>query len=212
MRQVWLPGWQPAKWAYEVQHIEVLLQSYEKVQRYEAEGLDYEPWEYLMLTQYSAFLTDQLASVESVFAQHMDRPEYVRHPDHVGWPYESPNEQLPAESWARWSLIRRAWVACLLSIQQQGMEVVWDTPGQPLHGRITRVGFGDFELTTVTAQHQLWFANRSEARLYQLEQEGSVEILWREPTTRIVVDAQTLPVWDDLQTQWFSLVDNEPGS
>lgn len=208
-KHVWLPEWQPDKWAYEVQHVEVTFQSYESLKRYDTEQLDHEPIEILMLTHYSSFLSDDLPTVEAFFARYTARVEWVQHPDNVDWPMEYANERLSQASPARWSLIRRAWVACLLCLQDQGLTIWWDTLLERLQGQVTKVNFNSFVLTTTSGQHHIWFSDRFEARLWHREEDGYVRVLWHEPSPHMSLLPEDLPVWNDVLEQWVPLTAEE---
>ncbi|GGO29825.1 hypothetical protein [Deinococcus humi] len=210
VRQVWLPDWQPEKWAYEVQRIEVTFQSYETWKRREAEQ-SVEPWEVLMLTQYSVFVTDHLPTVEAFFSRFVEKPEYVRHPDRVDCPHEYADEELSDELPARWSLVRRAWVSYLLYLQVQEATVYWDAPAERLQGQITEVGFNSFVLTTDQGAQHLWFSDRFGTHIYSIEEDGYVGNLWREPSARVALHAEDLPVWDDVLACWISLSETDSG-
>lgn len=206
-RRVWLPGWSPAKWAYEVQYIEVTFESYCVLEEYQAEQLDVEPWKVLMVTAHTAFLTDELHRVEAFFAQWTDSVDFVRHPDEVSCPREYANEELSEELPARWNLIERAWVAYLLCLQQSGVVVVWSEPRQQLQGRITDVGWNSFELTTTLAVHRFRFSQRHEAQVYRVHDDGYVESVWTEPTARVAIFPEELPFWSYARNEWVMLDD-----
>lgn len=203
-RHVWLPDWRPEKWAYEVQHLEVTFASYEQWKHLEAEQRGHEPLEILMVTRHSTFLSDDLGTVEAFFARFTDRPEWAQHPDKVGCPHEYVGERRSNESPARWSLVRRAFVARLLDFQASGVTFVWDTPRRRLEGRVTAVHFHSFVLSTKAGEVQFSFADRWAARVYQVEEDGYVRALWQEPTGRMALDPSTLPVWEDASECWVT--------
>lgn len=201
VRQIWLPDWRPKKWAYEVQHLEVTFRSHDLHERYEAEGLDYEPWEVLMLTAYSTFLTDELSAVEAFFARFTEKPEFVRHPDRVGCPHEPSNTNWSEETPARWSLVRRAWVAYLLCLKAEQRVVSWNTPQERLEGQVTKVSFNTFSLMTTAGVRELWFGNRFCAQIYHQEDDGYLRP-WSEPSSREALFGEELPMWDDQFSHW----------
>lgn len=202
VRRVWLPNWRPTKWAYEVQHLEVTFDSYEELERLEAEQLDHEPWEVLMLTRHLAFLTDQLSTVETFFSQFTEKAQYIHHPDRVECPHEYANEEMSDETPARWSLIRRAWVRQLLSCKEQGLAVRWDTPGERLQGQVTDVSFNSFVISTIGGGHRKSFSDRFGAQLSHIEDDGYIRSLWKEPSARTALYAESLPVWNSALARW----------
>ncbi|MFB9993545.1 hypothetical protein ACFFLM_16385 [Deinococcus oregonensis] len=204
--QVWLPGWRPAKWAYQVQHRDVTFESYCVVEDYEAQQLDFEPLEVLIITAYQAFLSDDIREVERFFAEFTDNPEFVRHPDKVRCPPEYANEEQPEELPACWSLIRRRWAALLLCLRDSGNEVVWDCPGKQLRGNVTQVAWNSFEISTAEEAVTLSFSQRFGVRLYRVSEDGYVQMLWHEPTSRTSLDPSTLPIWSYSLSQWVNPV------
>jgi len=206
--RVWLPGWRPAKWAYQVQHIEVTFESYCTVEEYEAQQLDFEPLEVLMITAYEAFLSDDIREVERFFAEFTDSPEFVRHPDRVRCPHEFANEELSDELPACWSMIRRSWAALLLCLQDAGHKVVWDRLGKQLRGKITQVVWNSFEITTAEESVTLSFNQRYGVQLHRVHEDGYVQMLWHEPTSRTSLDPSTLPIWSYALKQWVKPVED----
>ncbi len=206
VRQVWLPDWRPNKWAYEVQHLEVTFRSHDLHEQYEAEGREYDPWEVLMLTTYATFLTDELSAVEAYFSQFTEKPEFVRHPDRVGCPHEFVNTAWADETPARWSLVRRAWVAYLLCLEAEQHVVSWNTPQERLEGQVTQVSFNTLSLMTSDGVRQLWFTDRFHAQIYHREDDGSLR-LWSEPSPREILFGEQLPVWDDQLRRWVKFGD-----
>ncbi|MFC6661704.1 hypothetical protein [Deinococcus multiflagellatus] len=202
VRQVWLPGWRPAQWAYEVQHLEVTLESFWTAQRDAEAGLDVEPWDELMLTAYTTFLTDDLKEVEDFFAPFIDRPEFARHPDRVDCPHEYANEEWSGETPARYSLTRRAWAAFLLCTQERKLDLHWTEGPQALAGRVLRVGLGDFDLLTAQGLHTMTFGQRYGAQVWAEAAEGYAEG-WTEPGSRIALDPSALPLWSFAQAAWI---------
>ncbi|MVN87957.1 hypothetical protein GO986_14450 [Deinococcus sp. HMF7620] len=201
VRQVWLPEWRPAKWAYEVQHLEVTLDSFWTLKVYEEQQLDIEPWDLLMLSAFSSFLSDDLGEVERFFALFIDRPEFARHPDRVDCPHEFANEEWSRETPAHYSLIRRAWVAFLLCARDRVMEMNWLTPQQILRGHVTRVGLGDFDLLTTEGLRTVAFGQRYEAQVWAVDAEGGIQ-QWQEPSKRLGLSAQRLPIWSHEAESW----------
>ncbi len=187
-----------------MQHLEVTFASYEHWKHLEAEQRGHEPLEILMVTRHSTFLSDDLGTVEAFFAQFTDQPEWAQHPDKVGCPHEYVGERRSDESPARWSLVRRAFVARLLDLQASGVTFVWDTPRRRLEGRVTAVHFNSFVLSTKAGEVQFSFADRWEARVYQVEEDGYVRALWQEPKGRMTIDPSTLPVWGDASGRWVT--------
>lgn len=202
VKQIWLPDWRPKKWAYQVQHVEVTFESFNALHEFEAQQLDFEPLEVLMITAHTVFLTDDLRSVEAFFAKFMDRAEFARHPDHVSCPHEYADEKLSDELPARWSLIRRAWVVLLLEAQHAGWNVVWSSAHHQLKGKVTKVGFNSFEISTASGTLSLGFSDRFGAQFYRLHEDGYVQHLWDEPTSRTAIDAESLPIWSYALSAW----------
>lgn len=205
---VWLPEWRPKKWATQVQRIEVTWDSLKAVQAAEEAQLNFEPWDYYMVTDHELFLTDDMAEVERYFALYTDKPEFAQHPDHVQCPHEFNNHELSRDLPAHFNLKRRKLVRLLLHYQATGCTMTWDDGYTRIQGRVGHVHLASVDVTDSTGkQTSLWLGPCDSLHISVTEPDGYIRADWIPSCRPQGFDPASLPVWDFGQQVWVSLHD-----
>lgn len=202
---IWLPDWRPKKWATQVQLIELTWESFETVQQYEAEQLDFEPWDYYMVTAHQMFLTDDVREVEKFFAEYTDKPEFVQHPDRVDCPHEFSNEELTDDLPVIWNFKRRSVVRTLLDLKSEGLTVTWQDGTSTTTGQIGQISVNHFEMESAAGKQWLWLGPSNDLRITTVEPDGYIRSHWWNTCRRVAYCHSGLPVWSEAAGGWIVL-------